>query len=168
MDKKILALALATLMGLMPLASADDISMTADVQKYITATFSYSTVSFGNVLADGYTAWNATDQFNGVYNVTIDTNYDFYVEAYGTNFTSNGNSFPITRLCMRVVEDLDTLFPEGGCQGATTIQETPVNVGPGNPPTVTLQYHGFRISNIPVGTPAGSYSSTVTITYGNQ
>jgi hypothetical protein len=89
MRKLPLMVVLATaLIALSPIAAmADEVGVDVGVDKYITATFNYDAVDF-STLPSG-----AIDQMALApeYNVSVDTNFEYKVSAYGTNFTSTNN-----------------------------------------------------------------------------
>lgn len=155
--RKLLVAVLATLMALAPMAAmADPIGFDVGVEKYITATFNYAAVDFGDLAA------GSTVTAGGIYNVSVDTNYEYRVSAFGTNFTDGaGHDFSIANLYMCVRGNLAGLaecgwnaLPE--TQGIIRTHETSA-----------LSFHGFQIV-IPAAQYAGAYTSTVTVSYANE
>lgn len=157
--KKLLLFAMALLVGMYPVIAAD-INVGVNVEKYISVTFSYTNVNFGTVSA-GSTNVAAPNQGNGVYNVSIETNYDYVVKARGTDFTYNSRSFGINNLKFYAASSTGGLNVNNAVALSTTDQT--INTFS---PTVTTNYHGYWLS-IPVGQYAGNYYATVTITYAN-
>jgi hypothetical protein len=144
------------------LTYAENLTISASVQKYISVTFSYSSVDFGT-LTSGTSNNPATGQEDGVYNVTIDTNYPYYVVAYGTDFSNGaGHSFSISNLRFDVETDPSLFNP---------VHSTPLShneyIINSFSEGWTHNYHAYWLS-IPAGQYASSYSATVTINYVNQ
>ena len=137
----------------------DNVNVTANVAGYITVTFNYDAVSFGSVSA-GSTGNAAPGNSNGAYNVTVDANDEYKVEAYGTDFSDGTHTFSISNLKMDTDSDYTNLALANAVALSTSSQIIETNI----PYTVTTHYHGFWL-DVPSGQPAGSYSSTVTITY---
>ncbi|MGB9693665.1 MAG: hypothetical protein ACPLYF_02360 [Fervidobacterium sp.] len=145
-----------------PLVYAAEVSVQAQVQKYITVTFSYSAVNFGTLNA-GTTDNPAPNQLNGVYNVSVDTNYAYDVKASGTDFSDGaGHTFAVSNLKMDTNSTASNLAV-GSAIALSGTQQTIDSYAY----TVTNNFHGFWLS-IPAGQYAASYSSTVTISYSNQ
>lgn len=141
-------------------AVADEVTVTASVQGYITATFQYTTVDFGTLIA-GTGKNPAPNQDLGWYNVTIDANADFKVEAYGSDFSDGvGHTFSISNLKFDTDPTTTGLSVTNAVALSTTAQVIDTNI----PYTTTTHYHGYWLS-IPSGQYAGTYSTTVTITY---
>jgi len=148
----------ATMLTLATVTS-DDVTVTADVSGYITVTFNYDTVAFGSVAA-GSTQNAAPGNSDGAYNVTVDANANYKVEAYGTDFSDGANTFSISNLKLDTGSDYTTLSYSSATSLSTTSQVIETNI----PYSVTTHYHAYWL-DVPSGQPAGSYSSTVTITY---
>lgn len=144
-----------------PIVLADAVTVSTDVGKYITATFQYSAVSYGSLTA-GTTDNIAPDQASGVYNVTVDTNYDYKVSASGTDFSGAVSSIAIGNLSIGVNETAGSLAVGDSTILTTGAQDIETNL----PYTNTIDYHGYWL-DIPSGQYAESYSSTVTVTYAN-
>jgi len=144
-----------------PATYSDDVTVTADVAGYVTATFNYNTVSFGTLTA-GTSDNAAPGNSQGYYNVTVDANANYKVEAYGSDFTgaNTGATFSISNLKMDTNSTASDLSVTDAVALSTTAQTIDTNI----PYTVTTHYHGFWLS-IPSGQTADSYSTTVTITY---
>ena len=148
------------LMVIVGSAIADDITASATVQKYISVTFNYNSVSFGTVTAGSSDNHPTPDYTTGVYNVTIDTNYAYNVNAYGTDFSDGaGHTFSISNLKMGVNTTTDFY-------SFTALSTSSQTIYSGSE-TDMINYHAFLLS-VPSGQYAGSYSSTVTIDYVNQ
>jgi hypothetical protein len=161
--KKILSIVLATLLvSLMPLAMADDVTVTGDVDKAIAVTFNYASVGFGTLTQGSTVNHPAPDYTGGEYNATVDTNFAWRVKVNGTDFTDGGsNTFGVGNLTV------DT-------SASTSL--TPATVVTGSPATVDSysttgenidNFHGYLL-DVPSYQYATSYSSTVTWTYENQ
>jgi hypothetical protein len=161
--KKLLAIFPIALFLLAMPVFATDISVSASVTKYISVTFSYTSVAFENLTA-GTTNNEPTPSYStGVYNVSIDTNYAYNVNALGTNFSDGaGHSFAISNLKF----DTDSAVSGLSINNAKALSDESQEIDSYDA-TVTLNYHGYWLS-IPAGQYAGSYSSTVTISYMNQ
>jgi hypothetical protein len=162
--RKLLVAVLATLMAataLAPMAMADPVGFDVDVDKYITATFNYAAVDFGNLEAGS----SNTAALSVNYNVSVDTNYAYKVSALGTNFTDGeeaGHSFPIGNLKM----DTNAAFGSLVLGSAKALTEASQDIDTGQ--TSAISYHGWWLS-IPAAQAANSvgvpYTSTVTVTY---
>lgn len=134
----------------------------APVGDYITATFNYSTISFGS-LSSGDINISVPNQVNGTLNVTIDTNANYKVTASGTNFTDGGtHTFSIDNLLMDTNSSKSNIL----LTDSLALGESSKTIDTGILSTQTESFHGFWI-NIPSNQYATSYSSTVTITYSN-
>jgi len=160
MMKKILPL-IATLLLVTP-AFATTIVVHTNVQKYISVTFNYNSVDFGTLTAGTNDNPPTPSYTTGVYNVTIDTNYDYNVSASGSNFADVTETyfFSISNLEFQV--DTDTSF-DGTWYALST---SPQVVYQGDS-SDTINYHAYRL-DIPSGQYATSYDAIVTITYVNQ
>ncbi len=151
---------LITLLSAINLVGADDVTVSATVNSYITATFNYNSVSFGSLDA-GTSDTPAPNQASGVYNVTIDTNKDFELTASGTDFSDGaGHSFAISNLKLDSDTSAGNLVVGNAVALSTSSQTIDTNI----PASTTTHYHGYWIS-IPSGQYAASYSATVTLTY---
>lgn len=151
---------LGFLLTLLPMVGADPVTVSATVDSYITATFNYASISYGTLSA-GSSDNPAPNQ--GVvpgYNISIDTNKEFKVEASGTDFSDGTNTFGIANLKM----DSDTAPASLALLSAVTLSGTPQTIDTGIAYTTTDHYHGFWLT-IPSGQYANAYSSTVTVTY---
>jgi hypothetical protein len=162
--KKLIAIALATLLSILPVATmADAISFDTTVDKYMTATFNYAAVSYGN-LAAGSNNTAAANQLTGAYNVSVDTNYDYDVLASGTDFDDGGGqTFYIGNLTMDTKNVAANLLVGEG----TPLTNDEASIDTGYTTADTYNYHGFWLS-IPAAQYANFYSSTVTITVENE
>ena len=141
---------------------ADDVTVSADVDKYMSATFNYASVTYGNLVA-GSSNNVAPDQASGVYNVTVDTNFAYNVSASATTFTDGGShTFNVNNLKM------DTNSTAGNLAvGSAKTMSTSPQVVDQYSYTATSNFHGFWLS-VPASQYATSYSSTVTVSYVNQ
>jgi hypothetical protein len=161
-EKKLLIPLALSLLALFSLARAANVTVSASVQKYISVTFSYNAVSYGNLIA-GSSNNPAPNQANGVYNVSVDTNYAYDVQAYGTDFSDGaGHSFSISNLKLDTNSTASNLNVASAIALSSTAQTIDSYAY-----TVTQNYHGYWLS-IPAGQYAGGYSATVTINYVNQ
>jgi hypothetical protein len=176
MRKLPLMVVLATaLIALSPIAAmADEVGVDVGVDKYITATFNYDAVDFGN-LAAGSTNTSALGQDeliyswgSGIFNVSVDTNFEYKVSALGTDFTGATSNFPIGNLLMDAEAGCAALDPTcvelayatALSEDSQVIDDTTGTAG------VDTNYNGFWLS-IPAAQYAEAYASTVTITYAN-
>jgi hypothetical protein len=161
--RKLLVAVLATLMAvtaLAPMAMADPIGFDVGVDKYITATFNYAAVDFGNLEAGS----SDTAALSVDYNVSVDTNYAYEVSALGANFTDGGgHDFYIGNLKM----DAENSFGGLSLGAAVSLAEDEQVITGSWDYTDTTSFHGFWLS-IPAAQYAAAYSSTVTITYANE
>jgi hypothetical protein len=159
--RKLLVAVLATLMAvtaLAPMAMADPVGFDVSVNKYITATFNYAAVDFGNLEAGS----SNTAALSVNYNVSVDTNYAYKVSALGTNFTDGGgHDFYIGNLLM----DTNSIFGSLALGSAKALTEASQDIDTAQ--TGATSYHGYWLS-VPAAQYAAAYSSTVTITYANE
>ena len=157
--RKLPILVLASLLAITamsPMVMADEIGFGVDVDKYITATFNYAAVDFGNLAAN--TTDTAALSVNN--NVSVDTNYPYYVAASGTKFEGGSYEFAISNLKMMVA----SVFEDLVVGSATALGADPVNLEAAT--NGATSFHGFWLS-IPAAQGGGAYTSTVTITYGS-
>jgi hypothetical protein len=165
MKTKLLAVFGTTLLALLMTSAtvfADPVTVGADVDKYITATFNYASVTYGSLTA-GSSNNVAPNQADGVYNVSVDTNFGYTVSASGTQFSDGGShNFNVNNLKM----DSNSTAGNLAVGSATTLSGAPQVVDT-YAYTVTDNFHGFWLS-VPAGQYATSYSSTVTVSYANQ
>jgi len=164
MDKRLLALlptlALALLFSLPAEAQTGEVNITATVQGYIDVTFNYAEVNFGTLTA-GTTNEEAPNQADGSYNCTVDTNTNYGVKAYGTDFSDGaGHTFAISNLKM----DTNTTATNLALGDAVALSTSYVTIDTNIPYTETNSFHGFWLS-IPSGQYAATYTATLTITY---
>ncbi|MCW1312924.1 MAG: hypothetical protein OH338_05875 [Candidatus Parvarchaeota archaeon] len=156
-----LALALLSL-PIAGFAQQGNVTVSATVTGYIEVTFNYNQVVYPSISA-GSTDVPAPNQQNGIYNVTVNTNYDFTVKARGTNFSDGaGHTFSISNLKM----DTDPSVSGLSLNNAVALSTSDVTIDSNVPYTTEIHYHGYWLS-IPTGQYAGTYTSTVTITYNN-
>ena len=149
----LLPIVLAMLM--LPSVNADTVTVSADVQPYLTVTFNYNTVNFGTVFAGSTGNHPSPDYTTGIYNVSIDTNTNYTVSVYESgDFINNGLT-----LYMAVSSDpaVDGTFYSVGTSSTTIFTSSLTTAFEGT------EYHQYKLD---VGDiPAASYSTTVTITY---
>jgi hypothetical protein len=125
---------------------------------YLSITFSYSSVDFGTLQHN--TNNPAPDQFSGIYNVSVDTNANYVVKAYGTDFSDGvGHSFAISNLKFDTNSSAENL----DINQAITLSTSPQTIDT-YPPTTTVNYHGYWLS-IPYKQYASTYTTTVVISY---
>jgi spore coat protein U-like protein len=141
------------LLAIVPVIKADDITVTAEVPPYVSVVFNYNTVNFGNV-APGSTDVPAPNQDSGIYNVSVTTNVRLYIYASRTPWSPSD----VLTLKFAVL----TSVPFGSYIGPEidTSSRLITGIAPGSYTT----YHGYWLT-VPSNTPAGTYSTTVTITY---
>jgi len=147
-----LLLMLALLMLVAPMATGENITVTAEIQTYVSAVFNYNTVNFGQV-APGSTNVPAPNQGAGIYSVSISSNVPLTVSASRTAWTPND----ILTLKFGVSNNPANLAPQ---ITLTTSHQNVATISEGQ----YTHYHGYWLS-VPSNAPAGSYSTTVTITY---
>jgi parallel beta-helix repeat protein len=121
---------------------------------YLSITFSYSSIDFGTLQHN--TINPAPNQAQGVYNVSVDTNSNYVVKAYGNDFTPYLSISNLKFDTNSSVENLDI-------NQAISLSTSPQTIDT-YPPTVTINYHGYWL-NIPYGQYATTYTTTVTINY---
>jgi len=126
---------------------------------YISITFNYNQVNFGTVNHNSLVA--APNQANGIYNCTVDTNADYEVYARGYDFTGPA-SLSISNLYFDTNETASNLSYSDAITLSTSDQLIDTNI----PYTYTTNYHGYWL-NIPYKQRAGTYNTTVVITYSN-
>jgi hypothetical protein len=164
--KKLLAIfPIALLLLAMPVIATNTgfVSVTASVVKYISVTFSYSSVDFFEVSAGTINNEPTPSHTTGIYNVSIDTNYAYSIYAFGTDFSDGaGHTFSISNLKF----DTDSAVSGLSINNAKALSNEGQEIDSYDA-TVTLNYHGYWLS-IPAGQYAGRYSSTVAIDYRNQ
>lgn len=161
MNTKLLTFAIGLLatMGMIGgVVLSDEIDVSTDVNPYISAVFSYDAVVYGG-LATGTYDTAAPEQATGLYNVTVDTNYEYKVSASGTDFTGATSNFDIGNLKM----DTDPVKTNLSNETAVALTNAPQVIDTGLLTTDTVNYHGYWLS-IPAAQYAESYSSTVTVT----
>lgn len=163
MRKRLLASAIIFLsFCLLSPISAEDVIIQTEIQPTLSITFNYNTVNFG-ILPIGSNNNPAPNQTNGIYNVTVNTNQNYKVEASGTNFnSSSGYSFSVSNLKM----DTNSIAPNLSVNNSTTLSSIPQIIDNNINYTIGTHYHGFWLS-IPSSQYATIYTSTITITYSN-
>lgn len=165
MNKKLMAVPMIlALLSMSVGVMADAVSVTTDVDKYMTATFYYSAVAYGSQSA-GASDVAATGQGSAPgYNVSVSTNYPYKVSALGTNFDDGaGHTFAISNLKMDSDWSAGSLAVGNAVALSTGSQDIDNNIGEGN----TTSYHGFWLS-VPAAQYAASYTSTLTVTVTNE
>jgi hypothetical protein len=155
MNEKYLWLILPIIASLLAVpAIADDIQVSATVQTYVSVVFNYNTVNFGNV-APGSTDVPAPNQDSGIYNVSVTTNVQLGVNATRTPWSpsdiltlkfAHGTALPLS------------VQNAGAIDTSTTYFGPPISTG------AYTEYHAYWLT-VPSLAPAGTYSTTVTITY---
>jgi len=145
-----------------PVVTSDDVTVTATVAGYVSATFNFNTVNFGT-LDPGTSDNPAPNQDTGVYNVTVDANADYKIEVSGTEFTGQGSgvTFPPENLKIDTADSPTGLNLTEAASVPTSPGTQLVDIHPAD---VTTNYYGFWLT-IPSGQLADTYTSTVTITY---
>jgi len=148
---------LVSMLSVIPLSFADEISVTASVSPYFTVTFNYNSVDFGTVTG-GQTV-NTTELGLNL-NVTVDTNTDFSVYAKATDWSGTQaytlGEFPIYFDTATNTENLGL--------GAISLTTTDQLIDSYSYNEGGTHYHYYEIS-VPTNIQAGSYSNTVTVTY---
>jgi parallel beta-helix repeat protein len=121
---------------------------------YLSITFSYSSVDFG--MLQHNTTNSAPNQALGIYNVSIDTNSNYTVKAYGNDFTPY---LSISNLKFDTNSSAENLDANQAIALSTSSQTIDTY-----PPTTTVNYHGYWLS-IPYKQYASTYTTTVVISY---
>jgi hypothetical protein len=153
MNGRWLIVLLPILVGLLVVpATAEDITVTAEVPTYISVVFNYNTVNFGTVPL-GSTDYPAPGTYSGVYNVSVTTNVGLNVYALRTLWSPDD----YLTLKLGTHSSLENLSPAVVLTTSSQLVET---IGVGS----YTHYHGYWLT-VPSNTPTGSYSTTVTITY---
>jgi hypothetical protein len=156
MNKKYLWIMIPLVAALLAVpATAEDITVTAEVPPYVSVVFNYNTVNFGNVTS-GSTDVPAPGQDQGIYNVTVTTNAPLTVSAYRTAWSP---SDVLTLKFIDVAQPSDFALVDKYIL-TTTAQVIRTISAFG---TFT-DYHGYWLT-VPLNAPRGTYSTTVTITY---
>jgi hypothetical protein len=137
------------------------LSSNATEEPYISITFNYSSVSFTNMSSPSNNN-SAPNQLNGIYNVTVDTNANYKIEANGTNLVKGGDSIAISNLRIDTNSTKTDIAVGSSVSLSTSTQTIDNNI----PSTNTVDYHGYWLT-IPEKQPAGTYSTTVKIIYSN-
>jgi len=142
----------AGLLAIVPVIKADDVNVTATVPPYISVVFNYNSVNFDSV-PPGSTDVQAPNQNSGIYNVTVTSNTAINVLASRTAWSPS---------------DVLTLKFAAGTSVPTSPQVTLTTTSQ-LVATLALvgqytHFHGYWLT-VPPAAPAGTYSTTVTITY---
>jgi hypothetical protein len=154
MNEKWLIALLPIVVGLLLVpATAEDITVTADVPYYVSVVFNYNTVNFGTVAPGQYV--EAPNQNAGIYNVTVTTNVPLTVSAYRTAWSP-------ADIFMLVVAT--TMDPSQVPMTYYEISISPRTIATDLPTGRYTHYHKYWLS-VPTNAPPGTYSTTVTITY---
>lgn len=152
---------------------ADDISVSADVGKYISFDCEHTAVSFGS-LTQGVSNNAAPNLATGLYNATIDTNYNYKMTAEVNDTIDNymhnaGNTqkFGIANLTI----DLNTVAGNlaEGSSVAVGLKGSPADIATGLSPsesTITM-YAGYWL-DVPALQQADSYTALIVETYLNE
>jgi hypothetical protein len=154
------AISLLTLTGI---AWASEVTVTTDVAPYIDATPLYDAVAFGSLEADSSNNIPTLTNVAGYFNFTIDTNKDYKVSASGTDFDGTPAG-TITIDNMKF--DTNTTKTNLAVGDASALDTSPAVIDDNIAYTNTVNFNGYWL-DIPASQLAGSYSSTVTITYEN-
>jgi len=142
----------AGLLAIVPVIKADDVNVTAEVPPYVSVVFNYNTVNFGSVLP-GSTDIPAPNQDSGIYNVSVITNVPLNVSAYRTAWS------PSDALTLKfAVGSSVPTSPQVTLATTSQVVATLTETGR------YIHYHGYWLT-VPLNPPAGTYSTTVTITY---
>jgi hypothetical protein len=154
MDKKYLWLVLPIIAALLAVpVTADDVTVTANVPVFVSVVFNYNTVSFG-VVTPGSTDVPAPGTYEGIYNVTVTSNVYLDVHASRTLWSPLEGYLTLK---------FGTHFISGELSPSIILETSDQLVGTVEPGSFT-HYHGYWLT-VPLNAPAGSYSTTVTITY---
>jgi hypothetical protein len=154
----------AVILSLLSLAMptiADDVTVSAEVEKYVEVTPWFDSVSYG-ALATGSSNIAAPDQGDGLYNFTVDANYGYAVSVSGADFSDGGSeSFDIGNLILDTKTTAGALdVDDGHIMTASPFAMNPYTY------TDTTNFFGFWLS-IPASQYATSYSTNVTLSYAN-
>ena len=132
-------------------ATSEQITVTAEVPTYVSVVFNYNAVSFGTV-QPGAIDYPALGNSQGLYNVTVSSNVNLNVSIYRTSWTPNDV------LTLKFARG--TTVPSSPQVTVTTSSQLVGTISAGE----FTDYHAYWLT-VPTVTPAGSYSTTVTITY---
>ena len=162
--RKILATIMALLLASMPIALADDVSVTVGVTGFLTATFQYTAVAYGTLTQGTSDNVPTPSHLTGVYNVTISTNDKWKVSASGVDFDDGGGyDFGIGNLTM----DTNAVAGSLSVGSGTALSTSPQDIDTTMPETDTVNFHGFWL-DIPANQYASSYNTNVTVTYASD
>jgi len=131
--------------------TSQDISVSAEIPTFVSVVFNYDSVNFGTV-NPGFTHHPAPDQALGRYNVTVATNVDVSVIVQRSPWIPND----VLVLGFACGDPLP-LVP---AYTVTTTSQVVDTLSPGE----YTHYHGYWLT-VPIDTPPGNYSTTVSITY---
>jgi len=127
------------------------ITVTADVQEYVSVVFNYNVVNFGSVYPG--TDIPAPGNAEGLYNVSVETNINLGVSASRTAWS------PSDVLTLKFASALNEI-PTAPEYEIRTVPVTVDYIAPGS----YTHYHAYWL-DVPIGASPGTYSTTVTITY---
>jgi hypothetical protein len=167
--KKIMAmvLSLLTLFCGSALAVTTNIPTSASVSKYISVTFSYSSLDFGTV-ASPSTDNEPTNlnQDNGELNVTTDTNANYEVSISGTDF-SGPETIAITNMEAKCTANVTEIVEKVSPLTLSTSPQTCYTKTVTSAGVQATEYNGYWL-DIPANKLGGSYSSTITLIHQND
>jgi len=135
-------------------ATSEQITVTAEVPTYVSVVFNYNAVSFGTV-QPGTIDYPAPGNSQGLYNVTVSSNVNLNVSIHRTAWTPNDV------LTLKFAHALSPAGLTPGVAFEVTIDGTTYSFSEIGE---FQEFHGYWLS-VPSTAPAGSYSTTVTITY---
>jgi len=148
----------AGLLAIVPVIKADDVNVTATVPPYVSVVFNYNTVKYEGL---GYGAIGKSDipapyQDQGIYNVTVTFNVPINVTAYRSPWTPSD---------ILILKFADALSPSDlAFVDKYVLTTTPQVIRTIGGAGTFVDYHGYWLT-IPSTAQAGTYSTTVTITY---
>jgi hypothetical protein len=166
MNKKILTTMVTALMLISCSASltlADDIPTQADVDAYISVVFNYASAGWASIDISGGAVTDQAADYNNLapyYNVSVDTNNEFKVEANSTDLIDG--IYSIVKGNLKV--DTDTNPASLSAGSAVAMTAVPQVIDTGIVYTTTTHYDGFFLS-VDAGQHVGTYAGTVTLTY---
>jgi len=122
---------------------------------YISVSFSYTSVDFGNLTVNQ--TYPAPNQELGIYNVTVDTNSNYTVKAYGNDF-SGPETIPISNLYFDTNSSASSLSYSNAISLSTATQTIDTYSL-----DININYHGYWF-DVP-DVQAGDYTTTVYVIY---
>jgi hypothetical protein len=141
------------LLAIVPVIKAEDITVSASVPTYVSVVFNYNTVDFGTIGLGSLEA-PAPGQDQGIYNVSVTTNIPLTISAYRTPWS------PKDILTLKFA----CTFSAGQIYTLSTTSQTVGQVIPVESAISTTDFHYYWLG-VPSDALAGTYSTTVTITY---